>query len=174
MERFKVFETDRLQLKPTDLDDASFILALVNTPKWLEYIGDRKVYSLKDAENYIKDRIAPQFEKVGFGNYTVIRKSDKIKIGSCGLYDREGLDGIDIGFAFLPDYEKQGYAYESSSRILQAAANDFSLNKISAITAKENKASQKLLEKLGLKFTKYTTLSNDDKELMYFELLLLK
>lgn len=58
----------------------------------------------------------PQFERLGFGNYIMIRKSDGIKLGSCGLYDREGLDGIDIGYALMPQFERQGYAIEAASK----------------------------------------------------------
>lgn len=56
-------------------------------------------------KHIIAQKITPQFEKHGFGHFTVIRQSDNSKIGSCGLYDREGIEGIDIGFGFLPQYE---------------------------------------------------------------------
>ena len=94
--------TERLVLKPTTLEDAAFILELLNSPKWLKFIGDRNVKSIAEAEAYIKERMLPQFERLGFTNNVVIRKADGKKIGACGLYDRDGLEGIDIGFAFLP------------------------------------------------------------------------
>lgn len=47
--------------------------------------------------------------------------------------------------------------------------NDFGLTKLSAITTKENISSQKLIEKLGLKFQKYVTIPGDPEELMYYE-----
>jgi len=169
MTKYKSFETERLILRPTDQRDASFILELLNTPKWLEFIGDRKVYSLDDARNYIRERIHPQLEKSGFSNYTVILKSGKVKIGSCGLYDREGLEGIDIGFAFLPEYEGQGYAFECASKIFEAAIHSFKIEKICAITTRSNYKSQRLIEKLGLRFVKFTKMPNDPEELMYFE-----
>ena len=111
----------------------------------------------------------PQLEKLGFSNYTVIRKSDNIKLGCCGLYDREGIDGFDIGFAFLPAYEKMGYAYESASKLKQIAITQFKIKKISAITISENKSSQKLLEKLDFDFIKVITIPNDDEKLMLYE-----
>ena len=89
----------------------------MNSKGWLEYIGDRKVYSESDAIRYIKNRIAPQFERLGFGNYTIIRKADNVKIGTCGLYDREGIDGIDIGYALLPQFFGKGYAFEAVNEL---------------------------------------------------------
>ena len=91
-----------------------------------------------------------QLERLGFSNYTVIRKSDGAKLGSCGLYDRDGLDGIDIGFAFLPEYGRQGYAHEAASCLMKAAKTDFGLKRILGITDERNLPSQRLLEKLGL------------------------
>ena len=49
----QVYETERLMLKPTSIDDAAFVLAVMNTPKWIKNIGDRKVHSVEDAEQYI-------------------------------------------------------------------------------------------------------------------------
>lgn len=100
MKTYDTFETERLLLKATSKEDASFILELLNTPKWIKNIGDRNVKSLEAAQNYILERMTPQFERLGYSNYTVIRKADGAKMGTCGLYDREGLEGIDIGFAF--------------------------------------------------------------------------
>lgn len=166
----KHYETKRLELKPTDESDAQFVLELMNTPKWHKFIGDRNVYSVDDAIAYIAEKMTPQFDRLGFGNYTVIRKSDGLKIGSCGLYDREGLEGVDIGFGFLPEYEKQGYALESALKIKELAFNEFGLKTISAITSKENIPSQKLLEKLGLNYIKAMTLPNSDEEIMLYQI----
>lgn len=170
MKKYKSFETERLLLRPSSLADAPFVFKLLNSPKWLKNIGDRNVKSVEDAEGYIKEKMLPQLERLGFGNYFVIRKSDNVVMGSCGLYDRDGLEGVDIGFAFLPEYEGKGYGYESAARIKEAGLNEFGITKISAITIKENIASQKLIEKLGLTFQKMLTLPGEDVELMLYEL----
>ncbi len=163
------YQTERLILRPTTLEDAGLFLKLLNTPKWLQFIGDRNIKNLQDAEAYICENILPVFKKNGFGNYTVIRKSDDVKIGCCGLYDRLGVEGIDIGFAFLPEYERQGYALESSAKIKEIAISDFGLTQISAITNPENLGSQKLLEKLELNFSEMITLPNSEERLMLYK-----
>jgi len=104
MNESEVFETDRLLLRPTSTADAEFIMELMNTPKWIEFIGDRNVKTLEGAKAYIANKMMPQLQRLGYSNFTIIRKSDDVKIGTCGLFDREGLEGIDIGFAFLPHY----------------------------------------------------------------------
>lgn len=161
-------ETERLFLRPTNTEDAEFLLELMNSPKWLKNIGDRKVRTVQDAINYIETKVKTQQQRLGFSNYTVIRKSDQTKIGTCGLYDRDGLEGVDIGFAFLPEYEKMGYAYESASKMMEMGIQHFGLTKISAITLQENRESQRLIEKLGLKFEKRIKLPNDEEELLLY------
>jgi len=164
-----LFETERLILKSTSVDDAAFIFELLNTPKWLKYIGDRNVTSVESATEYIKTKMLPQLEKLGYSNYTLIRKSDNKKIGTCGLYDRDGLEGIDIGFAFLPEFENKGYGYESANKLKNIAFDKFGIKEINAITQKDNISSQKLLEKLGLKLIGTTILPNEDIELLLYK-----
>ena len=77
---------------------------------------------------------------------------------------------IDIGFAFLPGFEGQGYGYESASALLQTAFKDYKLNRVIAITSKHNMPSQNLLIKLGLNFESMITLPYENEELMLFSI----
>ena len=164
------YETERLFLVPTTEADAQFVLDLMNSPGWLQYIGDRNVKSIEDAIQYIRVRIRPQYERLGYSNYTMIRKSDHAKIGSCGLYDREGLEGIDIGFALLPQYMGNGYAHEAAQKVRALAIEEFGIREIKAITTKDNVPSQTLLEKLGLELQGTTQVPGDDEELLLYRL----
>lgn len=170
MRKHQSYQTKRLILKPTSVEDAAFFLELYNTPDWLKYIGDRNIKTKEDAETFIRKKIMPQFERLGYANYTVTLKSDGTKIGSCGLYDRDGLEGLDIGFAFLPAYYKQGYGFESADKIKELAFQKFNLTKLNAITVHYNMASINLLIKLNFLFVKNIFLPDDPEELMLFEL----
>lgn len=162
------FETERLFLRPTLEEDASFIFELLNSPKWIKYIGDRKVRSTADAKSYIKKKMIPQLEKLGYSNYTLILKDKEIKIGTCGLYDREDMEGIDIGFALLPEFEGNGLGYEAATKIKTVAKTEFGITELSGITTKDNMASQILLKKLGLKLKGTVTLPDEEEELLLF------
>ena len=48
-----ILETNRLLLRKFSVDDAPFMLRLVNEPSWIEYIGDRNVRTLEDAQKYL-------------------------------------------------------------------------------------------------------------------------
>lgn len=169
VKKYDIFETERLILRATEESDADLVLKILNTPKWTRYIGDRNVHSLDEAAMYIKERMLPQYNRLGYGNYCMIRKSDQVKMGLCGLYDREGLESVDIGFAILPEFEGQGYTYEASSFMLDLGFNTFGLSKIQGITSKINIASQNLLQKLGLESMGEVSLPNDEEEVLLYQ-----
>lgn len=165
----KVYETERLILRPMSPEDKDLIFELYNAPKFIQYIGDRNIKTIEDAENYIRNRFMPQIERLGYGNYLVITKDGNNKIGGVGIFEREGLDIVDIGYSLLERFEGKGYAYEAAQKVKSIGMDEFGLTKISAIISKDNVSSQKLIEKLGLKFQKHVTLPGENEELNYYE-----
>jgi [ribosomal protein S5]-alanine N-acetyltransferase len=142
------FSTPRLALNPIALPDKDFMLELLNTPDWLKFIGDRNVKTREHAQAYIQEIITNEKK-----NYWVVRLSDsRTSIGLISLIQRDYLAYQDIGFAFLPNYYGQGYAYEASQVILNFARHQLQIPHIQAITDLDNLNSIKLLEKLGFQF----------------------
>jgi RimJ/RimL family protein N-acetyltransferase len=164
----KVLDTERLGLRWLSAEDAAFMLELVNDPAWLRFIGDRGVRTLKDARDYILNGPVAMYHRVGFGLYLVELKQSRTPIGICGLIERVGLEDIDIGFAFLPAFCGQGYAYESAAAIMCHARDTVGLNRVVAITAPDNQRSIRLLKKLGLSFENMLRLGEDQSEVMLF------
>ena len=164
------FSTERLDLVPTSEQDAALVLAMLNSPKFIQFVGDREVRTEEAARDYINNKMVPQLTRLGYSNYTLLRKTDGEKLGCCGLYDREGLEGVDLGFALLPQFEGHGYAYEASVELIRAAKEDFGITVIKGITSKEHYVSQKLLQKLGMNQSGTVTLPDEDEELYVFEL----
>lgn len=163
-----VIETDRLILRYLSTADQEFILALLNDPAFLRFIGDRGVRSLEDARKYITNGPMEMYARLGFGLYLVELKDDGIPIGLCGLIKRDGLNDVDIGFAFLPNYRSQGYAYEAAAATMAYGKDVINLQRIVAITSPDNEASGKLLEKLGMRFEKVIRLSEGAEEVKLF------
>ncbi len=167
MQAKKILETERLYLREFDLNDSGFILELVNSPKWLEFIGDRNVKTIADAEEYLKNGAIKSYQENGFGFWAVELKDTATPIGMCGLVKRETLDDIDIGFAMHPEYIGAGYGFEIANATMNYAKNILKLDKIVAITDTKNKASIKLLNKIGLDFVKTLELSEKDTVLLF-------
>ncbi len=162
----KILHTERLTLREFTPDDADFIIKLVNTPKWLAYIGDKQIKTKTHADTYIKD-LQASYKKDGFGLWLIALKADETPIGMCGLVNRDSLEDIDVGFALLPDYEEQGYAYEAAKATMHYAKTSLNIDKIVGITNTENLGSIKLLNKLGLSYEKTITLSHGDTVLLF-------
>jgi RimJ/RimL family protein N-acetyltransferase len=163
-----VLKTERLILRRLTLDDASFILRLVNEPAWLEFIGDKGVRTLDDARGYLLKGALQLYERMGFGPLRVELKSDGSPIGICGLIKRETLPDVDIGFAFLPEFWGMGYAFESATAVLAQGRETFGLTRILALTDPGNRNSIKLIERLGLKFQETRVLLPDGRESKIF------
>ena len=163
-----IAETERLLISKIKLQDAPFFLELANTPHWIKYIGDRNLKTVKDAENYLKNRTLKSYDDFGFGFYKLQLKENNKTIGICGLVKREELEDVDIGFGLLPNYEGKGFGFESSIEILKLAKEKFNLKRVAAITMPINKPSIQLLEKLGLVFEKRVKPFEDDDELLLF------
>lgn len=161
-------ETARLTICHLSLDDAPFILDLLNQPSFLQYIGDRGVRTLEDARNYIRKGPISSYERFGFGLFLVKLKDGDVPAGICGLLKRDTLPDVDIGFAFLPQFWSQGYAYESAAAVMAHGKDTLGLKRIVAITQPDNAGSIKLLEKLGLRFERMIRLAEDDVELKLF------
>jgi ribosomal-protein-alanine N-acetyltransferase len=162
-----VIQTERLGLRRFDLDDAPFILDLVNEPDWLRFIGDKGVSSLGDAQRYLQAGPLEMYARLGFGLYLVERRADGLPIGMCGLVKRETLECVDIGFAFLARYRRQGFALEAAKATL-AHARDLGLQRLMAITTRDNVASKKLLGKLGMTFDREIATALDAELLHLF------
>jgi RimJ/RimL family protein N-acetyltransferase len=165
----KVTETSRLVLRLVEETDAGFIMKLLNEPGWLQYIGDKGIRTIDDAKGYILDGPRAMYEREGFGLFLTERKEDHAPIGLCGLIKREGLEDVDIGFAFLSDHQSQGYAFEAARATLDLA-KDIGIKRVVAITTKDNESSSKLLKKLDLQLEGYVTLPNDTEELKKYGL----
>ena len=161
-----VFETERLSLRPFNVDDAQFILTLLNEPSFLRYIGDKQVRNLEDAKAYILNGPVASYERNGFGLYLVELRESYTPIGMCGFLKREELSAPDIGFAFLPDFWNKGFAFEAAAAVLQDAGER--LRRILAITSLDNEASIKLLQRLGFRFEQEIKLSQDRERVKLF------
>ncbi len=169
-----VLETDRLVLRRLTLNDAPFILELLNEPSFLRFIGDRKVRSLQDARQYLLKGPIASYERFGFGLYLAFVKETGDPIGIAGLLKRDGLPDVDVGFAFLPMHWRRGYAAEAARELLTYGRAAFGLKRIVAITSPDNVASIKVLERVGLKFETMIRLQDEGPETSLYAVELLK
>lgn len=163
-----VLETDRLVLRRLTLNDAPFMVELLNEPSFLRFVGDRGVKTLQNARQYLLTGPIASYQRFGFGLNLVFLKASGDPIGMCGLLKRDTLKDPDLGFAFRPGYWRKGYAFDSASAVLDQSRRTFGLRRILAITSPDNVASIGVLEKAGLKFEALIRLGDDPREVKLF------
>ena len=155
--------TERLAIRPFTEEDAAVILELVNDADWLRFIGNRQVHSLDDARRYLRDGPMAMQARLGHSLCCVVRRSDGVALGMCGLLKRDTLDDVDLGFAFLPAARSQGYARESATAVLAHGFGALGLKRIVAITDIDNTASARVLEAVGLRFERLLPATSEGK-----------
>lgn len=143
-----ITESERLTIREITLHDAAFIQQLVNSPKWIEHIGERNIHSIKEAETYI-NRLIENQQKWGFTLWVFEDKTAKTPMGICGFLQREYLPKPDLGYAILLQFENQGFTTEAAQACLSYGKTTLNLTEVYAITSPQNIASQKLLQKIG-------------------------
>lgn len=145
---YTFIETQRLRIRPIELHDDAFILELVNSEGWLKFIGQRNILSKKNAQKYIQKIL----DNESFYYHVFELKATQKALGIVTFLERENENFPDIGFALLPQFEKNGFTFEATKAYLEEINKSNKYNNIIAITLPENEKSIRLLKKLGLKY----------------------
>lgn len=167
-ERPYILQTQRLGLRPLTAHDAEFIRRLLNEPSFLQNIGDKRVRTTEDAIHYLQTGPIASYAKNGFGLWLVELKASLVSIGICGLLKRDTLPYVDIGYAFLPQFWSNGYAYESAAAVKEYGIREFEIRRLLAIVNHDNERSIKVLKKLGLRYERMIRLTGADPEVALY------
>lgn len=141
--------TDRLIIREKVIEDSAFILQHYNEPLFIQNIADKQIYSLEDAKNFLVNGPIKSYQENGFGMFLILLKDSNTPIGSCGLMKRDNTDDIDLGYALMSKYHKQGYVQEAAKAVLEYAKNELKLTQILGYTALDNTVSMNVLKNLG-------------------------
>lgn len=154
-----IAETSRLRIRHLLAADAAFICQLLNEPSFIENIADKGVRTELDALHYMAEGPVKSYQQHGYGMFLVESNASRQPLGLCGLLFRDFLQETDIGFAFLPQYWGQGYAYEAAAAVMHFGYSKLNLKRIVGLTSAGNITSVKLLNRLGLRFEKMVLMS---------------
>jgi len=157
--------TPRLALRRLDLDDAPFVLRLLNEPSFIENIADKGVRTLEDARAYLRNGPIASYARHGHGLWHVALRDTAIPIGICGLIKRDTLVDVDVGYALLPEFCGAGYASEATAAALAHARDVLGLRRVVAVVNPDNDRSLRLLDRLGFRFERMVRLSPEDREI---------
>ena len=149
-----LIETERLLLREITLNDTKELFKLHSNPEVQKFTGEPVVESVEEIEKAIQTRIS-DYKKYGYGRWATFLKDRMQFVGWAGLAYLPEFDEIDLGYRFLPEFWGTGIATEASRGILTYGFEHLKLKKIIAIAMKENKASVRVMEKIGMEFDKF-------------------
>ena len=144
--------TERLILRELNVDDAPHFFRLNSDADVMRYTGDDPLSSEEEAVRMLRNY--DHYRKYGVGRWAVVSKNDSRFLGYCGFKYSADVDEYDIGFRFFKEEWMKGYATESAKACLVHAFEKLQLNMIEGRAMKVNKASIKVLTKIGLTYWK--------------------
>lgn len=155
--------TERLVLRDLEDHDAANVLLLNSDPEVLKYVHDVPFKDVDAARNWIAN-IADQLP-LGIGRWA-IETHDGTWIGRCSL--RRQADGeVLMGYRLLREHWGNGYASETARALLDLAFNTLGLQYVASKVARDNIASQRVIEKNGGVFWKEDACGHFTDALVY-------
>jgi len=175
----KVKNSTRLSYALMSRDDAELFYELDQDEEVMRYING----GLITTREYLNDVLLPRLdcyrnEAEGWGLWKVVITETNQFIGWVLVRpmnffsEQPEFDNIELGWRFKQDSWGHGYATEAASSLKLAIKDLGKAKKISAIAFEANKASTKIMLKLGLTYIK-TDIHNDplgDHEVVFYEL----
>ena len=163
-----ILKTSRLILTEITLEHLHEMYEMYTNPKVHQYTGEPMMTSIQQMAEAIEWRIK-NYSKFGYGRWATFLKDQNTFIGWAGLAYLPEFNEIDLGYRFLPQFWGYGYATEASKAILHYGFERLNLEKIIAIAMKENKASIRVMEKVGMQFDKYAPYDPGGEDVIWYQ-----
>lgn len=167
-----ILETDRLLLREFEISDAKNFYELNLNPNVIKYTGNKAFEDINEAKYFLENY--SDYQRNGFGRWAVINKSNHEFLGWCGLKYDEKLNETDIGFRFFEHFWNLGFATESAKACIDYGFVKLNLKTIIGRAMKENSASVKVLEKIGLQYVRDFNFNGHDGVIYSIENKILK
>jgi len=141
--------TERLRLRRFTLDDRDWLAELHSDVEVMRYLGGPK--DRLQSEELLHSRILQYYQDhPGLGIWMTTERSTGTPVGFHLLNHIQGESFIQVGFALLKTAWGRGYGTEMAAAVLRYGFIDLALPHIVAIANLENRASQHVLQKIGL------------------------
>jgi RimJ/RimL family protein N-acetyltransferase len=149
-------ETDRLILRQFTVDDADLLCELDSDPEVTRYTS----FGKPTPYEVVRDQILPRYlayyeQNNGFGYWAAIEKATGAFIGWFHFRpSRDNPEEIELGYRLRKAAWGNGYATEGSRALVAKGFMELGVKRVSANALATNKASIRVMEKVGLKFEK--------------------
>ncbi len=153
MKMIPTFETARVKARRVTPGDLEELASMYQNQEVMKTLGGTR--SREQALGLL-ERMIKQWDEYDFGVWILEDKETGAFMGRAGLLKVhiDGADEIELLYALLPDYWSKGIATEAAKEIVRIGFEELGLENIVSFTLPENKASQRIMEKLGFTYEK--------------------
>ena len=151
--KIPMITTGRLVMRPFTMSDRSAFFAIAQEPDIFRYFPSKNAWPMEKVERYIQYQIA-HWQKFSYGHWAVVLRETGQIIGWNGLEYLPDTNETEVGYLLSRAARGKGFATESASAIVRLKLKQVGLKEIIGLTDPENIASQRVLEKSGLSFTR--------------------
>ena len=148
-------ETERLKLEPWQEADWLQLKPIAQDPEVVRYISNGEPWPEERIREFAARQVA-SFRESGFCFWRLLPKDSDQLIGFCGLQPLAGTSEIEIGWWLARKWWGQGLATEAAREALRDAFTRAGLERVVAIAQPENRASIRIMEKLGMRYERDT------------------
>lgn len=160
-------ETERLRLRLFRPDDVDAMAPFYADPEVMKWMSGGQPLPRERVALAIP-RYIEWFRKNGFGLFAVELKESGTLIGQCGIIYLDNTPEVEVGYLLGRPYWGKGYATEAAAASRDYGFNVVGLSRLAGITRPENVPSQRVLQKIGLRYEKDAVYYN--MECKYFSL----
>jgi ribosomal-protein-alanine N-acetyltransferase len=144
-----LISTARLRLRPVSIEDLDALYLIWTDPAVRRFFWDGEVISKERAEAAVREG-GEDFAKHGYGLWAA--EEGGSLIGFCGLRHLDYAPEVEVLYGFAPAHWGRGLATEVAAAMLRYGFEEAGLDRILGVADKENAASRRVLEKLGMTF----------------------
>jgi RimJ/RimL family protein N-acetyltransferase len=145
-----MLETARLFLRKFNENDIDAVFAMRADRDVMRFIREPQT-DRAEAESWVK-LVSSRWETEKIGFCAVIEKSSGQFVGWCGLWRLKETDEVEVGYALRKDFRGRGFAVEASEAFLIYGFETLKLKEIVAVARPENRASWRVMERLGMTY----------------------
>ena len=144
--------TERLILRKITMEDRDAVFSWAKDPVVSQYGSWSAHRTAHDTETFIESCLK-QYDVEGLGPWVIQLRENNEVIGTCGFGYLDKLDRRGgIGYFLAQSHWGRGYATEAARAVLRFGFGALALNRIEARCMPVNAASERVMQKLGMKF----------------------
>lgn len=149
---WNILTTERCLIREMTVEDLDALYALYSEPKITDYV--EPLYPPEKEREYIASYIENMYRYFGYGIWLIVQKESGRVIGRAGFEEVEvnGHVKTELGYLIAADLQRQGYAREVCSALLEYGKQYHRFEEIICRIAPSNTPSIALAKALGFEY----------------------